>query len=334
MQLFYHFATSTCQTLLLTPEVWGHALQLSFQFEFLMNAILCVAARHLAILQPKDTMYPAAAASHLCSALSLFRQVLSKSFTSINLDAFIATSLLFQYEVWTNTDFVFSQDDGVISFDPSKDRIFSLSSGMKQVFLKTVPLALDQSSVFMPQIAHNPRNILVKAAKVGNDTLVDYQDHFSYHRPLHLNLLNIPLPNTRDSDLANLDTWNGYLPKMQEPLDIIKDGYTAIVTELCLIISFLPDTLPSENAGAESPLLPALARYIFSFPVVCRGPFTSMVQQSDPHALLVLYHFYRAARILLPPDECWWAYKRAILSEIVLKEWLTREIINQVEALY
>jgi hypothetical protein len=80
-----------------------------------------------------------------------------------------------------------------------------------------------------------------------------------------------------------------------------------------------------DRRQARTPLLPGLVRYIFTFPVMCRGSFALMFQQSDPHALLLLYHFYRAVRILLPTDECWWTYKRAAPSETVLKEWSIRE---------
>lgn len=332
LKLLHHFQIFTIPTLLLTFEVWGHTLQLSFQFDFLMHAVLCVAARHLAMLQPESTTCQTAAASHLCRSLALFRQTLSNDFTSINLDAFVATSQLFQYDVWASTDFVTSQDDDVLSFDPSKDRIFALSSGMKQVFLKTVPLALDQPSVFMPQIAHNSRDILVKTAQMSKGRLDDYQNHFSFHRPFNLDLLNIPLPRTRDTELADLNLSQGHLPKMQVLSDSIGDGYTTIVTELCLIMSFLHESNTLKSVGADLTLLPDLARYIFSFPVVCRGIFASMVQHSDPHALLVLYHFYRAVRILLPQDEYWWAHTRATLSETVLKEWLTRKSIQQARA--
>jgi len=328
LKLFHHFQTCTYLTLLIAPEVWLQALQLSFQFEFLMNAILCVAARHLAILQPEDLAYPTAAESHLCRALSLFRHVLSNSFTSIHIDAFIATSVLLQYEVWTSTDFI-SCRDGVECFDPSRDRIFTLSSGLKQVFLETVPLTYDQPSVFLPQTACNGRDKLVPAAQISNSTLAKYQRFFSYYRPLGLEQLNIPLPFTRGTDLATSNAWQDHVPEIQDALDPIRDGYVPIITHLCLILSFLPEARLSDSIDAESPLLLGLGRYIFTFPVLCRNLFASMVQQSDPHTLLLLYHFYRAVRILLPKGEYWWAHKRAAVSETVLKKWLTSEIAKQ-----
>jgi hypothetical protein len=310
---------------LIAPEVWEHALQLSFQFEFLMSAILCVAARHLAILQPEDATYPTAAASHLGRALSRFRLELSKDFTSTHLDAFIATSVLVQYEIWTNTELLSRQDDGVVSFDPSRDLMFAVSSGLKQVFLKSVRLASDQRSVFMLHIQHNPADNLIGAAQISNGTLAKYQEFFSYHQPLSLELLNIPLPFTRSTDLDISNSWGHALPKIEDTPDLIQDGYMPVISRLCLILSFLPEARPVHAISAESPLLPELARYIFTFPVQCYGHFASMIQQGDSHALLLLYHFYRAVRILLPPGECWWANKRATVSETALKEWLTRE---------
>jgi hypothetical protein len=94
---------------------------------------------HVACIACTYRLYPKAAANHLSRTLSLFRHGLS-NFNSIHLGVFIATSVLLQYEVWTSTDFCSLQDHRLVSFDLAKDRIFALSSGMKEVFLKSVPL--------------------------------------------------------------------------------------------------------------------------------------------------------------------------------------------------
>jgi hypothetical protein len=97
-------------------------------------------------------------------------------------------------------------------------------------------------------------------------------------------------------------------------------GYAPMIDHICLILSFLPESQPS-----IAPML-QVASYLVSFPVLCRGFFACKVQESDPHALLLLYHFFRAVRILLPADECWWAQQRAALTENTLREWLIREM--------
>lgn len=305
LKLFHHFETCTRQTLLFTREVWGHALQLCFEYEFLMNAILCVSARHLAVLNPEDPKYAAVAASHLCKALEQFRYELANNFTSTNIDAFVAMSMLLQFEIWTSTD---SLQDG--TFDPTRERFFSHSASLKQVFLKALPLILKHPSVFLPQLQQNPMIKLVEAAQISNGTLAKYQDFFSPSRLLNVEQLQ-PLPFTRGTDLANV--WEYGRSQME--------GFEPIINHICLILSFLPEAEPD----AVTSLLPQLASYVVSFPVLCRGFFALKVHQSDPHALLLLYHFYRAVRMILPADECWWAQKRATTSETILKEWLIRE---------
>ncbi|KAI0133848.1 hypothetical protein BJ170DRAFT_176849 [Xylariales sp. AK1849] len=328
LKLFHHFHTCTRQTLLLSPEIWGHALQLCFEFEFLMNAILCVAARHLAIIRPADSTYSIAAASQSCRASSQLRYELSKGFNSIHIDAFIATTLLLQYEIWTSTDLDLPQYHGVITYD----RIFEFSSSLKQVFIKTVPLACGQPSVLMQHIRQSPINILARATQISNVTLARYQHFFSYRRPLNWQLLSFPLLSTQGTDEVNFEPWQLCVPQTQGVPDQIEDGYVPVIDHLCLIMSFLPEARSPNSVSTESPILPGLARYIHSFPVLCSGPFASMVQRSDPHALLLLYHFYRAVRILLPSDQYWWAHKRATVSEAALKQWLARESAEQAEA--
>ncbi|CAK7226418.1 hypothetical protein SCUCBS95973_006193 [Sporothrix curviconia] len=165
LKLLHHFQVHTCQTLVFSADVWATALQLSFQFEFLSNAVLCVAARHLAFLHmdsadassvsrgagPDAASYAATAATHLCRALAGFRrELMTKDFsTATDLDAFIITSTLLQFELWSSTDFLPSGRRGL---DLERDRLFTFSASLKLVFLKSVPEALRQQpdSVFMP----------------------------------------------------------------------------------------------------------------------------------------------------------------------------------------
>lgn len=287
----------------MTPDAWEHALELGSEYDFLMNAILCISARHLAVLLPEDLKYPAAAATHLCQALVQFRQELSGDFTSTHIDAFIATSVLLQFEIWTNTE---SIQDG--SFRPFKDPFFSFSASLKEVFLKALPLLKNQTSVFLPHFQQSPIPPLQEAAQISTSTAAAYQDFFSCKEFIGMGKLKPP-PHDRGGELASL--WEYGHPEI--------DGFEPIINHICLILSFLPEAAP----GDVKSFLPYLTKYIVSFPVIVRGFFPAMVHQCDPHALVLLYHFYRAVRILLPLESCWWARNRAIVSEIVLKDWLT-----------
>jgi hypothetical protein len=97
---------------------------------------------------------------------------------------------------------------------------------------------------------------------------------------------------------------------------------------LYLLMAFLP----ARTAGTHSPdLLNKLARYIL-FPIPCHEPLVLMARESAPHAILWLFHFYRAARILLPLGEFWWAHRRAAVMEEVLRTWLVERCAVDVEA--
>lgn len=334
LKLFHHFQTSTQQTLLLGPDVWSHTLQLCFDFDFLMNTILCIAARHLAVLQPQNPTYPTAATSHLCRALSRFRTAVSKDLTSTHVDAFIATSLLLQYELWTNADITSPPGDaGEIAFDQlPKDHLFTFCSSLKQVFLKGISAKSGQLSVFLPQLQHNPKDALVRAARISCDTIDQCHSFFSWDRPISPDLLEISFPYKRSLDSVISNVWQSHVPRLSvDTTNPVEDGYMPVVTQLCLILSFLPEARPPELVNVYSSLFSDLSRFILSFPIVCHGPYISMVQESDTHALLLLYHFYRAVRILMPIDKCWWAHGRAVASERALKEWLIIEGAKQVD---
>lgn len=331
LKLYHHFQSYTIQTLLFSPEVWEQALQLSFQFDFLANAILCVSARHLSVLLPKDSSYSTTASAHLGRALSQFRHKLSGDFKSTHIDAFIATSLLLQYEIWTSTDDYSSPQDSSLSFDMPRDRIFAFCSSLKKMFLNCLPIIGDQPSVFLPSIRHDARNGLITTADISNNTLNAYQTIFSYERPLSPSSLNPQVLYTQGTNLVTSEQWQSSAPKIREVANPIDDCFKPIVTRLCLILSYLPESQPPASIGRRSSVIPELLKQIHQFPVTCHGPFNSMIQQGDPHALLLLFHFYRAVRILIPENECWWVHRRARVSEVALKDWLMRRTNTQAD---
>lgn len=321
MKLFHHFETSTCHTLLLPAQVWDTAMQLCPQYGFLMHTVLCISARHLAVLQPRDEAYPTAATSHLCRALSLFRHELSKDFTAIRLDALVATILLLQIELWASIDGPPSLDSDPTRDNIVADRLFLVSSSVKQLFLNTLPRIARQPSVFLPQLQQDHRAVLIQTAQITSGTLTRYHDFYAYSRPLNAELLNPPCPDEEATHLAKSACRQHCVPeRVGEHADPVRNGYEPAISRLCLVQAFADEVeRRSDAAGAKPPLSPELARYIFSFPVACHGAFASMLQEHDPHAVLVVYHFYGAVKKLLPRDEYWWAHDRAAASEATLR---------------
>ncbi|OAA81550.1 hypothetical protein LEL_01095 [Akanthomyces lecanii RCEF 1005] len=75
--------------------------------------------------------------------------------------------------------------------------------------------------------------------------------------------------------------------------------------------------MPAELAAIHNDI----EQLIYGFPILCCGPFTDLVQRRDTRALVLLLHFYRAARVLLDPGRCWWAGARiGAMEDLILNE--------------
>ncbi|KAI1751526.1 hypothetical protein F4782DRAFT_178169 [Xylaria castorea] len=334
MKLFHHFQTSTRQTLLCGQEAWDFVLQLSFEFDYLMNAVLSIAARHLAVIHRDDQTYRTIAARHLCRASSGLRNELSKGGTSIHLDAFLATSILFYYDTWTNADYSLPQQEDDTASDAWIDRVFGFSSSLKKTLLTGFDRPWEQPSVFRQSLTKNPGDEIAAAVQISPDRLAGYEEFFSYHRPLSMEMLNKPPTNAINEGQTNSGFRPGHVFQTKVALDPAEDAYVPVVRRLCLILPFLSQDESPDSTSSPDPssILPLLAQFILSFPLLGWSAFPTLIERGDSHALFLLYHFYRAVRILLSHKDWWWAHKRAVVAEGVLRERLINKITNRLEA--
>lgn len=341
MKLFHHFETSTKHSLVFGLSVWDHALRLSCQVETLMHAILCISARHLSYLCPGEDMYPAAAATHLSRTVQGFRKDLGLGILPSNMDAFMATAVLLHYELWDKSDFA-ARRDGTLAIDPGSDLFFDLCTGLRGIFLNCIGHMSQVSSVFGPAVAHSPRVVLAKVANINRSTLHSFQSFFAYHRTLDPRQL-VPPAYSRGGEVPPQDCWGPHRRIFtiddkdgEETEDMDEESYNDVIPRLCLLLSFLPEASAVGDAKCSTALieglLPDLSRFIFTFPVLCDSNFARMVKRGDQKALVLMYHFYRAVRILLSGKrEYWWAEKRSSLSEISLKDYLLKECARTTE---
>ncbi|KAI0433341.1 hypothetical protein F5Y09DRAFT_83506 [Xylaria sp. FL1042] len=335
MKLFHHFQTSTRQTLLCGQEAWDHVLQLSFEYDYLMSAILGVAARHLSIIRPNGRTYRTAAANHLCRASSRLRDELSKGGDSIHLDPFLATSVLFYYDTWTNADYFLPRQEDDVTPDTWIDRVFGFSSSLKKTLLTCFQRPWEQPSVFRQSLTKNPVDELAAIFAASSDEVARYEAFFSYHRPISMEMLNEPLANVVHEAQINSSSEPDCIYQIRDTLDpAAEDAYVPVARRLCLILPLLSQDQsqnPTLNPVPPS-MLPLLARFILSFPLLGFSTFPTLIERGDSHALFLLYHFYRAVRKLLSHKDWWWAHKRAAMAEGVLRERLVRKINNRLEA--
>ncbi|OCK87144.1 uncharacterized protein K441DRAFT_623504 [Cenococcum geophilum 1.58] len=170
MKLFHHFGTTTANTLVFGVSIWRDKIMaLSFQHDFLMHAILLVSATHLSYLNPVNIINYRASVQHLSKTLHLFRHALSQPVTSHNADALMATAVLLYHHAWANIELIQSsssgESDSDVPLDLSMDPIFTLSSGLRGVFLSAWKyLSNPSSSVFAASTLYRPRYSITRAA--------------------------------------------------------------------------------------------------------------------------------------------------------------------------
>lgn len=99
-----------------------------------------------------------------------------------------------------------------------------------------------------------------------------------------------------------------------------REAYERAARSLAVILCFPPPPLHGD-ATAAAPMQPDFERFFFSFPILLSGPFLGLARAGDARALVVLFHFYRAARVLLTSRESWWARERShVLEGLILQE--------------
>jgi hypothetical protein len=153
---------------------------MSFHFDFLANVMLSLAARHIAFLRSKNNHYSIAAARHLGLCLANFHAALRGDLSGVQIDAFIATSLLLLHAVWTEFDVCLTRPDGVQVYDPTRDSIFTFAASLKGMFLHVLPRWPGnlEESAFLSHLRKDPSVSIGRALKAtGLDNAIPQHPH-------------------------------------------------------------------------------------------------------------------------------------------------------------
>jgi hypothetical protein len=109
--------------------------------------MLSFAAAHLDYLHPGRAQYHRAKYALLNKALHDYRESLSAPITADNCDALLGTATIIQYLMWCDLSFMEGQDPDAL-LDLSGDRLYYLSTGVRQIFFMGWPLFQAPQSVF------------------------------------------------------------------------------------------------------------------------------------------------------------------------------------------
>ncbi|KAF4333109.1 hypothetical protein FBEOM_13091 [Fusarium beomiforme] len=165
LELFHHWDKETRLTLAF-PQVWPVVMQQAFQEDFVMSAILCTSAMHLSTLCPQQPKYKEASEHLMVKTVQLFRKNLSRPLNKQNCEALMGTALLVNYISWFDLDFLHGQN----KLDLAKDQLFFLTPGIVELWFRTMPIFIDQGSLFTGVAKHSPRfNIEQALVSWGQD---------------------------------------------------------------------------------------------------------------------------------------------------------------------
>jgi len=118
--------------------------------------VLSFAAAHLAYLSPNEPRYHHANYSLLDKALHGYREALSSPITAENCDALLGTAVLIHQLMWCDLSFMEGQTPSPENegqqprqfLDLSADRLYWLSTGVRQIYFMAWPLFQKPQSVF------------------------------------------------------------------------------------------------------------------------------------------------------------------------------------------
>jgi hypothetical protein len=110
--------------------------------------MLAFAAAHLDYMQPGHPQYHRAKYALLDKALHDYREALSAPITADNCDALLGTANLIQFLMWCDLSFMEGQQPQQATLDLSGDRLYFLSTGVRQIFFMAWPLFQAPQSAF------------------------------------------------------------------------------------------------------------------------------------------------------------------------------------------
>ncbi|KJR83647.1 uncharacterized protein SPSK_04417 [Sporothrix schenckii 1099-18] len=237
-----------------------------------------------------------------------------------------------------------------------QDPLVQLSSGVFGIVCETYPILWSTGSDFFAATIYSPRHVLEEAIRQHGQDPDRYVSHFMTiwddrrHREnevtdkSHLSTFPKPpiCPAVGPKPLSPTQDRSNATSSSSETEDSHRKRFRRIASRLslmfCLVSMIRGSWIPradydprflSAVSDGLAELQPDIERCCFLFPVLSGNLLRNLVSQDDSRALILLGHFYRAARILLTSQSAWWARQRStIMEETILKELATRGLTS------
>lgn len=290
-----------------------------------MEAILLMSAAHLSYKVQDKPEYRIASRFHFSTALQLFRHALSSPITVQNADALMATSILLFHHAWADIDLVPDIPSGSDPLDLAMDPLFSLSNGLREVFMSSGLVLATGLSIFTASTRYRPRESILRAAYAGSKSPADIEHFFERcFRLYEARPRTVIQSGTFRADETQKSCANHH---RMEAFMAYRDAAARLAPVLAIFDSLvtpsdLGDTQQSSRTaspGSKPPPVADLARYLFSFPIRSPPAFLTFVRSNETCALLLLLYYYRAVCALVPRQKYWWSDRRARYMAAAIK---------------
>lgn len=308
-----------------------------------MYAILCLAATHLSTLRPQTPRYSDASIQLLGKSTSLFGEKLSCPVTARNSEALMAVSILMHYISWSHVEFVGKQEhrsshksSDTLTAHLLNDPLLQLSFGVRGILYESFRHLSGSDSVFLETGLYSPRYAIEEAIIQQGDDPWRFVNHFMEildthrHQPLLTNehrdhspprknrFLSCPYADQCNDEMASTLEQRARDPERLDFQDIAKR-----LSLLFCLVSMSASIHDQSASRTLTRLQPDIERLFFSFPIHYSKTFRGPALRGDAGALILLCHFYRAARILLTSPGTWWARQRSRVIESRILQDLT-----------
>lgn len=318
-----------------------------------MHALLLVSSKHLSYLSPNNSEYQQASLFHLSRALPRYREQLVNPLLSGNSDPVIATSFLILYFVWSDVD-SFNLEDPACFI---KDQLFAMTLGVREVFISANGFLSSGQSIFSKSTEYHPKHLIDKVAGQCSQKPSHFEQSFceAYQNRRDSSMMDIckdsvqHIPQfseirAREGQINHNDIWYA----VTRPHDPCLIGFLDAAVRLAPLSSIASELqTQSENHQDHEPCTPGaseeetqtqvlpgnylptadLARYIFTWPIVCSPGVLSLLAEKDKGVIFLLCQLYETIKIILP-KKYWWAYQRADKMVFILKEWLPQDLVH------
>ncbi|KAN0091720.1 hypothetical protein V8E51_017567 [Hyaloscypha variabilis] len=283
MQLFHHFATVTSGTLVFGRHLWEEkVLPSAFKHEYLMHALLFMAASHLRHLQPHNSCHRMAELEHFSQVIPAFSAALLGPITEDNIYALPACSLLILQYAWACPELNNRDVNDAVDFGFGS--LIGLYSGMRSLSLSLLTIR-DQ---YLHSIMFHRPIFAIKRYSEGTSVVAELEEFFTHC---------CKCPEWCGTGDQNFDTRMEAARRLLPILAALKLG---------------------ERELEKSDVMQDIPRYLFVLPLVSSEQYGHLLRNNDEASLVILLYYFALVRRLLSGKYWWMRERSAHLCEWLL----------------